>query len=187
MTTFNPITTQVRAAVIARDGMICQLCGCDVVSGSELYRSAWTRVPGTNYLSVPPRGHFKNMLTLDHIVPRSKDGTHDVDNLRVTCMSCNSTRGPGHVRLEPFTLEKAREYITLEADGHALLLPFCAERDGIRVGVAILGVDGKAGILRAKVTDPDAVARILSAARQLLPLLGYRGVVITTQLQGDAR
>ena len=184
---FNPITAQVGATVIARDGMTCQICGCNVVSGKDLYRVASTREPGSRYLPIMPAGHYRNMLTLDHIVPRSKGGAHDVDNLRVTCMSCNSTRGPGHVRLEPFTIERAREYVTLEADEHALLLPFCAERDGIRVGVAILEVDGKAGILRAKVTDPDVVARILSAARQLLPLLGYRGVVITTQLQGDVR
>lgn len=181
----DPITSEVRAAVIARDGMICQLCGCEVVPGSDLYRVATTREVGSPYLPVMPAGHYRRMLTLDHIVPRSKGGAHDVDNLRVTCMSCNSTRGPGHVRLEPFTIERARKYIEIEAGEHALLLPFCAERDGIRIGVAILEVDGKVGTLAVRTSDPDVVARILSAARQLLPLLGYRGVVITTQFQGE--
>lgn len=187
--TTNPITAEVRAAVIARDGMICQLCGCAVISGSELYRSGWKRSPDGRYLLSPPDGHFKRMLTLDHVIPRSKGGTHDADNLRVACASCNSRRGPTYLRLERIGLDEARQYV--EADEHELLVPLSVERDGIRVGVAILEVDDKVGTLRIEVgpdaeRDPDAVPRFLAASRQLLPILGYRGVVITIQVQGDA-
>ena len=35
---------------------------------------------------------FRN-LTIDHIVPRSKGGTNDPDNLQLLCGACNSTKG----------------------------------------------------------------------------------------------
>jgi hypothetical protein len=188
--TTDLIRPEVRAAVIARDGMICQLCGREVVAGSALYRSGWRRSPDGRYLLSPPDGHFKRMLTLDHIIPRSKGGTHDADNLRVACSSCNSRRGPTYVRSERISLKEARLYVAVEVDEHELVIPLAVEREGALVGVAILEVDGQVGTLHVNVgddPDPDADPRLLSAARQLLPLLGYRGVTITTQFQGDAR
>ena len=35
---------------------------------------------------------FRNM-TIDHIIPRSKGGTNDPDNLQLLCAPCNSTKG----------------------------------------------------------------------------------------------
>ena len=32
-------------------------------------------------------------LTVDHIVPLSKDGTNKLDNLQTLCLSCNCTKG----------------------------------------------------------------------------------------------
>lgn len=187
----DPISAEVRAEVIARDGMTCQLCGCAVISGRDLYREAQIREPGSPYLPIMPAGHYKRMLTLDHIKPRSKGGTHDADNLRVACASCNSRRGPTYLRLERISLDEARQYVDLGADEHDLLVPLSVERDGIRVGVAVLEVDDQIGTLRIEVgpdteRDPEAVPRFLAASRQLLPILGYRGVVITIHVQGDA-
>lgn len=34
-----------------------------------------------------------NALTLDHVIPQSKGGTHDFDNLVTACRSCNSRKG----------------------------------------------------------------------------------------------
>lgn len=51
--------------IFARDGYRCKRCGAD-----------WTCD-----------------LTLDHIVPRSKGGTDDADNLQTLCQRCNSKKG----------------------------------------------------------------------------------------------
>ena len=32
-------------------------------------------------------------LTIDHIVPLARDGTNDLDNLQVLCLSCNCIKG----------------------------------------------------------------------------------------------
>lgn len=58
-----PIPGDVKAAVFDRDGEYCLFCG----SGND--------------------------LTLDHITPWSHGGADTVENLRVLCRSCNSTRG----------------------------------------------------------------------------------------------
>jgi 5-methylcytosine-specific restriction protein A len=52
-----------RLRVLLRDGHVCQLCG------------------------------RQGATSVDHIVPRSRGGTHDMDNLRAACISCNSRRG----------------------------------------------------------------------------------------------
>jgi len=51
------------AAIYARDGYRCVYCGA------------------------------QEDLTLDHIVPLSKGGTHSEDNLVVACRSCNASKG----------------------------------------------------------------------------------------------
>lgn len=38
--------------------------------------------------------HFRN-LTIDHIVPQSRDGSDHIDNLQLLCGACNSTKGNG--------------------------------------------------------------------------------------------
>jgi 5-methylcytosine-specific restriction endonuclease McrA len=52
-----------RSAIYARDGHKCQYCGA-------------TR-----------------KLTIDHVIPRSKGGSDDWDNLVVACSSCNIKKG----------------------------------------------------------------------------------------------
>ena len=60
----------VRRAVIERDGLVCQLCEAKVVLNQQA----------------------PNALHLDHIIPWSEGGEHEVANLRVTCRTCNLTR-----------------------------------------------------------------------------------------------
>ncbi len=55
-----------RAAVMLRDGYACQYCGA---------------APGRHW------------LTVDHVVPRSRGGCHDWDNLVTACTLCNQKKG----------------------------------------------------------------------------------------------
>jgi 5-methylcytosine-specific restriction endonuclease McrA len=55
-----------RAAVMLRDAFMCQYCG-----------------------EAPGRHH----LTVDHVVPRSRGGRHDWDNLVTACKRCNQKKG----------------------------------------------------------------------------------------------
>lgn len=59
-----------RAAIFARDGYCCHICGKHV-----------------------PRSE----RTLDHLVPLSKGGTHRADNVRLAHHRCNSARGAGRL------------------------------------------------------------------------------------------
>ncbi len=55
-----------RIALIERDNWTCYLCGCICTSED---------------------------VTLDHVVPLSKGGSHTSDNLRVACFTCNLRKG----------------------------------------------------------------------------------------------
>lgn len=43
-------------------------------------------------------GHDGRMLTIDHLIPRSKGGNNDPSNLVTTCMRCNRLRGNRSLR-----------------------------------------------------------------------------------------
>ena len=53
-----------RERVFNRDGRSCAICGTD-----------------------------EGEMHIDHIIPRKAGGTHDLDNLRVLCKSCNLRKG----------------------------------------------------------------------------------------------
>ena len=53
-----------RERVFNRDGRCCAICGTD-----------------------------EGEMHIDHIIPRKVGGTHDLDNLRVLCKSCNLRKG----------------------------------------------------------------------------------------------
>lgn len=55
-----------RAAVMLRDAYTCQYCG---------------EAPG------------RHLLTVDHVVPRSRGGAHNWDNLVTACTRCNQKKG----------------------------------------------------------------------------------------------
>ncbi len=58
------------------------------------------KVPPVNRREVLRRDHHKcqycgnhKHLTLDHVIPRSKGGSHTWDNVVIACNSCNSRKG----------------------------------------------------------------------------------------------
>ena len=71
-----------RRRVFRRDNYRCQKCGLvgwpsRCTSGSYVHPTAIDGV----YLSI------------DHITPRSKGGSHDEENLRTLCTTCNTRKG----------------------------------------------------------------------------------------------
>lgn len=68
----------VRAQVLSRDGWQCRGCG-------------WS--PG-DYIPPAPTGRpLYRGLEIDHIHPRSRGGSDDIDNLQVLCTTCNTRKG----------------------------------------------------------------------------------------------
>lgn len=99
LTHFRRIPYQTRALsrknILLRDRYTCQFCG-RVLPASE--------------------------LTLDHVVPRSRGGHTDWDNLVACCHSCNNLKGDrlpeeANVRLlrppRPFTLHTSRQLMRM--------------------------------------------------------------------------
>lgn len=67
------VPAAVRAAVYEANGYVCQLCALP---------------------TDPTAGPNSNLFpSLDHIVPRSKGGTHEPENLRTAHRVCNARRG----------------------------------------------------------------------------------------------
>lgn len=64
-------------AVANRDGWVCHLCGKDI----DRERRHWAGNPDPLALSI------------DHVIPWSKGGTDDLDNLRAAHWRCNVSRG----------------------------------------------------------------------------------------------
>jgi len=61
-----------RLAIYLRDGLACTYCGATMEDGA--------------------------VLTLDHLIPRSRGGSHATTNLITCCRRCNSARGSRSVR-----------------------------------------------------------------------------------------
>ena len=67
----NKISDKRRKEVIERDNCTCQICGIKVDINSF---------------------NKDNSLNIDHILPISKGGKNNIDNLRVLCRKCNLSR-----------------------------------------------------------------------------------------------
>lgn len=78
-----------RASVMLRDAYTCQYCG---------------EAPGRQY------------LTVDHVVPRSRGGTHEWDNLVTACTRCNQKKGslsPEEAKMELIRKPFEPSYVAL--------------------------------------------------------------------------
>ena len=88
---YKPHKRKDLVALIKRDGLKCQLCNEDI---------DMSRI-----------GLFG--VSIDHIVPRSKGGTDELENLRLTHCICNALRGAdeekNEIDLEELEKYKARE------------------------------------------------------------------------------
>jgi len=76
------VSGALRRFVFKRDGFCCKQCG---VKGWEEKRPKG----GYGY----PTAKTGIYLSIDHIHPKSKGGSHDVFNLRTLCTTCNTKKG----------------------------------------------------------------------------------------------
>ena len=84
-----------KKAILERDGVYCRYCG----AGPLHFRWGW-----------PWHGRgvrlYLGQIQFDHVVPFSKGGSHDLENLVVCCRRCNLSKhdGPAADLLEPASL-----------------------------------------------------------------------------------
>lgn len=78
-----------RSAVMLRDAFTCQYCG---------------ESPG------------RHLLTVDHVIPRSRGGAHDWENLVTACTRCNQKKGsltPEEAGMQPIRKPFEPSYVAL--------------------------------------------------------------------------
>lgn len=71
----SPLSKKLRKEVFSRDGYTCYLCS--------------RRVKRTHEGGNQEDG---SLATVDHLIPRSKGGTDDIDNLKTCCYDCNQIK-----------------------------------------------------------------------------------------------
>ena len=91
MRTFASAVEQIAAGTTDRRRAVAKLSGCWIHKAVRLaiyLRDGFTCV----YCLRDLHGADPFDVTLDHLVPRSKGGTHETTNLVTACRSCNSSR-----------------------------------------------------------------------------------------------
>lgn len=78
-----------------RDGMTCHWCGTWVEDQKTLSRPYWRESKHGGYTIPGEVWGFVlcHTATVDHIIPKSRGGTNDLDNLVIACYPCNTGRG----------------------------------------------------------------------------------------------
>ena len=91
------ISKSKQATIFTRDKWCCRYCGVEVFFSPAL-KALNSRFPNSGYYHRNGRKDKMSQLLLnrcgaiDHIVPVSKGGSNDLDNLICACWQCNSTK-----------------------------------------------------------------------------------------------
>ncbi len=114
------VTAAVKRALIARDGYVCRFCGIPLIRAAtrmrirEFYPEA-LRWGGSN-----PTNHaaFQAMeLQFDHVLPRSRGGSRELENMVVACAPCNCGRMELSLEQVGVTDPRLRPPVQLPWDG----------------------------------------------------------------------
>lgn len=97
-------TQETRQKALRRDGYHCRFCGLPVITSSirQMLCRSYPEVLGWGPTNVSQHAAFQCLwLQYDHILPNSRGGTSDFENVVITCAPCNFGR-------MQTTLEEAR-------------------------------------------------------------------------------
>ena len=109
------LTADVKRRLLQRDGYHCRFCGVPVIRGEvrdrirKAYRNAlpWGNTKHTQHAA------FRTMwVQYDHLLPRSRGGSNDLDKLVITCAPCNYGRMERTLEEVGLIKPMAREPIT---------------------------------------------------------------------------
>lgn len=73
----------------------------DRLAGEQNWRCCWA-FWGCRHEMVPKQG-LPHSATFEHIIPLKLGGTYDVENVAISCFSCNQRRGHSLKRFRPKT------------------------------------------------------------------------------------
>jgi hypothetical protein len=125
----------VTKAVFARDGWRCRFCGCRVVL-REAHKIMSAALPGAipwgkKEADYKHGAFYAISASLDHVVPHSRGGTNEEDNLVTACWTCQF--GRDYFLLEQVGLldPRARPPVKNDWDGLGRLLPKALRSTGI--------------------------------------------------------
>ena len=94
----------IRYHLFARE-RVCACCGrIGTVMMLDVHGCYYSRAHFNLYAV---QGNKLILMTRDHIIPRSKGGTDNLDNLQTLCTKCNNKKGD-----KPVTIDGLRELVT---------------------------------------------------------------------------
>lgn len=120
------------------------------------------------YCHLPTRGQVAT-FPIDHVIPRGRGGTTEVENLALTCPHCNAHKWTAVDGPDPNTGETVR-FFHPRRDVWADHFAWPADHAGELVGRTPVG---RATIAALRINDPDMIAlRALLAELTLFPEAG---------------
>lgn len=84
----EPLRRHRRLRVFAEKGLGCSYCGRE---GVYLIKTVGRRSYGDIHIDVYTNDF--HLMTIDHVIPKSRGGSNDIDNLVPCCDRCNTKKG----------------------------------------------------------------------------------------------
>lgn len=113
-----PAATERR--LIARDGYNCRFCGIPLIRGEtrRLIQAAYQEALRWGGGNKDKHTAFQAMeMHFDHMLPRSRGGSREIENMLVTCAPCNCGRGELTLDQVGLTVPPLRDPLATNWDG----------------------------------------------------------------------